>query len=109
MKKKIVFALLILVVFSALLVACGGTSNGPSNKDLANILASFNSPNASNPEIVSKINCEIPEDIKANGVSEIWYLSYTTASGAADGRIFLQKINGEWAVLKDFYQCTEIK
>ena len=108
MKRNIAVVILVLVISSVLLIACGGTSKGPSDNNLAKVLASLNDPTLSNPKIVSGINCEVPANLKANGVSEIWYLSYT-ASGVDQGRIFLQRINGDWAILKDFYQCTEIK
>jgi hypothetical protein len=108
MKKSTFDILVILIILSTLLTACGGNPKGPSDRDLAAVLTPLNNPSLSDPKITGGFQCEVPEDKMANGVSEIWYLSYI-ASGVSDGRIFLQKLNGDWVILKDFYECTQIK
>jgi len=93
MRKKYIPLLLGLVCI--LLSACGGNSNTPSEQDLANALSKIN---ISNPKLVSKAQCEVPEERKAAGVSDVWYLAYSTNS-VSEGRIFLEKNNGSWTIL----------
>jgi hypothetical protein len=102
MRNKTLVSLLLVLV---LLAACGGSKEGPSDKQAKEIIYGMYLRDA---KIVEKKKCELASWMEQDGQTDVWLVKYQFEGSNSVSGLLLTEKDGEWQTyLSGMDSCPE--